>query len=219
VTGSDLGGGEAQPSMRPVETTAPPGLSDPGTPQVALEPAASDRRAQPMAFDRFYEVSYPAMVRLARVLVDSPHTAEDLVQDAFVRVHGRWGVVRDPEPYLRRCVVNACRSHYRRLGRERRHAPVPSPSDDGHRHDPLGGSTSLPPQIGARSEARTDDADQLAGALATLPYRQRAAVVLRYYADLPDAQIAAALGCREGTVASLVHRALGRLREVVRDDG
>lgn len=208
VTGSNLGGGGADAPVPAVETTVTPG--------VAPEPGAP----HPMAFDRFYEASYPAMVRLARVLVDSPHTAEDLVQDAFVRVHGRWGVVRDPEPYLRRCVVNACRSHYRRVGRERRHAPPGPPAGDGPGHEPFAGNgISLPPPVGARSEARTDDADQLAGALSVLPYRQRAAVVLRYYADLPDAQIAVALGCRVGTVASLVHRALERLREVVHDDG
>jgi len=172
-----------------------------------------------VAFDRFYADSYPAMVRLARVLVDSPHTAEDLVQDAFVRIHARWGVVREPEHYLRRCVVNACRSHHRRLGRERRHARALPPGGGAPGHGPTGWETGgLPPALSATPEARADDADVLAGALAGLPYRQRAAVVLRYYADLPDAQIAAALGCRVGTVASLVHRALDRLREVVHDD-
>ena len=68
---------------------------------------------------------------------------------------------------------------------------------------------------GSALQGRSDDADVLGAALATLPYRQRAALVLRYYSDLPDAEIAVALGCRPGTVGSLVHRGLERLREVV----
>ena len=71
---------------------------------------------------------------------------------------------------------------------------------------------------GVAEQGRADDADVLGTALATLPYRQRAALVLRYYSDLPDAEIAVALGCRPGTVASLVHRGLERLREVVDHD-
>jgi RNA polymerase sigma factor (sigma-70 family) len=71
---------------------------------------------------------------------------------------------------------------------------------------------------GAAEEGRADDAGVLGAALATLPYRQRAALVLRYYADLPDAEIAVALACRPGTVGSLVHRGLERLREVVDHD-
>jgi len=208
VTGPGLDGGSADASV--TETTG--ALARGGQ-------APDPETPSPLAFDRFYESSYPAMVRLARVLVDSPQTAEDLVQDAFVRMHGRWGVVRDPVPYLRRCVVNACRSHHRRQGRERRHTAARPPADDGSGADTSAWEGIGLPPVGARSEARTDDAELLAGALSALPYRQRAAVVLRYYADLPDAQIAVALGCRVGTVASLVHRALERLREVVRDDG
>ncbi|HXX90348.1 MAG TPA: sigma-70 family RNA polymerase sigma factor [Acidimicrobiales bacterium] len=175
--------------------------------------------AAPIAFDRFYLETYEAMVRLARALVGSPHTAEDLVQDAFVRMHRHWGAVRDPGSYLHRCVVNACRSHHRRSGRERRHqvpagaGPVTAGSEPAAAR-----GLSLVRTGDAADQARMDDADRLAGPLAALPYRQRAAVVLRFYADLPDAAIASALGCRVGTVASLVHRALERLRQEVRDD-
>ena len=65
------------------------------------------------------------------------------------------------------------------------------------------------------AEAIMSEPDELWDALATLPARQRAAVVLRYYADLPVAEIGAALGCRPGTVKSLLHRGLGELRKVV----
>jgi len=155
------------------------------------------------------------MVRLARVLVDSPEVAEDLVQDAFIHLHRHWVAVRDPRSYLHRSVVNACRSHHRRAWRERprsaRTADLGSdPELHGHRAAAGAGVVD-----GDVEQSRSDDAGVLGTALSTLPYRQRAALVLRYYADLPDAEIAVALGCRPGTVASLVHRGLERLREVV----
>ena len=153
------------------------------------------------------------MVRLARVLVDSPQTAEDLVQDAFVQLHRHWGAVREPRAYLRRCVVNACRSHHRRAWRE---APVRrAVGGPGPRCGERAGEATAD---GDAAQAHADDAGVLSGALAGFPYRQRAALVLRYYADLPDKEIAEVLGCRVGTVASLVHRGLERLREVIHND-
>jgi RNA polymerase sigma factor (sigma-70 family) len=167
------------------------------------------------SFGDLYLRSFADMVRLARVLVDSPETAEDLVQDAFVHLHRHWGGVRDPRSYLHRSVVNACRSHHRRAWRERARLPrgegASSTTDAGDRG-------ALEVFDGSAEEGRADDAGVLGAALATLPYRQRAALVLRYYADLPDAEIAVALGCRPGTVASLIHRGLERLREVVDHD-
>jgi RNA polymerase sigma factor (sigma-70 family) len=171
------------------------------------------------SFGDLYLGSYAGMVRLARVLVDSPETAEDLVQDAFVHLHRHWGGVREPRAYLQRSVVNACRSHHRRSWRERSRTARPE-SRPGRTLPVSGlGDASGPDVVdGAAEQGRTDDADVLGAALATLPYRQRAALVLRYYSDLPDAEIAVALGCRPGTVASLVHRGLERLREVVDHD-
>jgi RNA polymerase sigma factor (sigma-70 family) len=181
------------------------GNDPPGSPAVVEVPSS---------FGDLYLRAFADMVRLARVLVDSPETAEDLVQDAFVHLHRHWGGVRDPRAYLHRSVVNACRSHHRRAWRERSRGPRaegPSGSSGVTDGDRQGGDVV----DGAAEQGRADDADVLGAALATLPYRQRAALVLRYYADLPDAEIAIALGCRPGTVASLVHRGLERLREVV----
>jgi RNA polymerase sigma factor (sigma-70 family) len=184
-------------------------------------PGASDVSA-PLAagasFGDLYLRNFAAMVRLARVLVDSPEIAEDLVQDAFVRLHRHWDGVQDPGSYLHRSVVNACRSHHRRAWRERSRKPrsdgAPGETEYQGRRDGEGRDVV----DGAVEQRRSDDAGVLGAALATLPYRQRAALVLRYYADLPDAEIAVALGCRPGTVASLVHRGLQRLREVVDHD-
>ncbi len=142
------------------------------------------------SFGEFYAGHFTDLVRLATLLSGSADTAPDLVQDCFVRLHGRWSSVREPLPYVRRSVVHACASHHRSSARARRQPPP--------------------------EERRTElGADELGDALAALPSRQRAAVVLRYYGDLPDADIARALRCRPGTVRSLIHRALADLRRSI----
>jgi RNA polymerase sigma factor (sigma-70 family) len=218
VTESGTGGTDG--GLSGATRGAPRDVTAPATPAVGAPGADGQSGAigSPApasgSFGDLYLGSFPAMVRLARVLVDSPETAEDLVQDAFVHLHRHWGGVQDPRAYLHRSVVNACRSHHRRAWRERsrpsRHDGVPGPVGTAGLDEARGDVVD-----GAAEQGRSDDADVLGAALATLPYRQRAALVLRYYSDLPDAEIAVALGCRPGTVASLVHRGLERLREVV----
>lgn len=139
-------------------------------------------------FDRFYEEQTPGLVHLATLLVGSRAVAEDLVQDTFVRVHARWGRIQTPVAYTRRAVVNACRSHLRRRMHERRH------------------------QASLGIEVADLEARELLDALARLPQRQRAVVVLRFYCDLSERDTAQALGCAPGTVGSLLHRALVTLR-------
>ncbi len=131
------------------------------------------------------------MVRLATLLVDSQDTAEEVVQDCFVRLYPRFDRIDDPAAYLRRSVVNACRSAGRRRTLERALLRTDRPASV---------------ELGA---------DEILDALAGLPARQRAALVLRYYDDLPEADIAVVLGCRPGTVKSLISRGLARLRKVV----
>jgi RNA polymerase sigma-70 factor (sigma-E family) len=159
-------------------------------PDTATRPTVVLAGGPPGTFGDFYANHYAGLVRLAALLSGSVDTAPDLVQDCFVRLHGRWTSVREPLPYIRRSVVHACASHHRRTAVVRRNPP-PEP-----RVAELG-------------------ADELEDALAALPARQRAAVVLRYYGDLPDAAIARALRCREGTVRSLISRALADLRKVI----
>ncbi|GIJ57197.1 sigma-70 family RNA polymerase sigma factor [Virgisporangium aurantiacum] len=159
---------------------------------VAVELAA--RRDE--AFDRVYAAQYSTLVRLAYLTTGNAATAEDVAQDAFADWLRRFSEVRDPAAYLRRAVVSRCTSWVRRRVLERRHGSVPP--------------------IGASDRAATaPDADTAAvrAALGRLNPRQRAAVFLRFYLDLPEAEIAAALGCRPGTVKSLLHRSFGVLRE------
>jgi RNA polymerase sigma-70 factor (sigma-E family) len=149
---------------------------------------------KPGSLADLYRERYVAMVRLAYLMVGSTTVAEDLVQDAFARMHRHWDTTEHPRAYLRTTVVNACRSYLRRQALERAYRRHPSAvSDSVH-----------PPE-----------ADELFDALAALPSRQRAALVLRFYEDLSEADIASALGCRPGTVKSLLHRGLAELRKVV----
>jgi len=141
--------------------------------------------------ERVYALEYARMVRLAYLLTGSTAVAEDLVQDSFVQLQRHWATAREPVAYLRTCVVNACKAHHRRVGRERA------------RFADLVTSDVLP------------ETPIVLDALASLPYRQRAALILKYWEDRPEAEIAAALGCRPATVRSLVHRGLATLRKVI----
>jgi RNA polymerase sigma-70 factor (sigma-E family) len=154
------------------------------------------RGAQP-AFEAFYRDQHAPMVRLARLLTGSVAVAEDLTQDAFVGIAPRLSSLDRPEAYLRTMVVNACRSHHRHEAVKARVAS--SQEAEAERRDP-----PVPSHL-----VELDDA------LAALPERQRAAIVLRYYADLPEGEIAELLGCRPTTVRSLVARGMAALREVI----
>ncbi|HXT90439.1 MAG TPA: SigE family RNA polymerase sigma factor [Trebonia sp.] len=149
-------------------------------------------------FDGFMRGRWPAIVRLAYALTGDVGHAEDLAQTAFARAYASWGRVRragDPDAYVRRIVINAHRSRFRkhRVTEELR----------GDLTDTVGGSSQQGPE--GRSE--------LLDALGRLGPRQRAVVVLRYWLDLSEAETATALGCSVGTVKSQASRALATLRK------
>ena len=169
------------------------GVQVAGTPGAGVVRPPTQGAAPPASLADLYRERYVPMVRLAYLMVGSTTVAEDLVQDAFARMHRHWDNAEHPRAYLRTTVVNACRSHLRRLALERAYRRHPS----------------------ALSDTVVVEADELFDALAALPSRQRAALVLRFYEDLSEADIAAALGCRPGTVKSLLHRGLAELRKVV----
>ena len=131
------------------------------------------------------------MVRVAFLILGSRADAEDVAQDAFARVHLRGDRVDRPGAYLRRCVVNGALDVLRRRKLADRVRSLRAEN-----------STAL-------------GADELSDALAALPDRQRAALVLRFYQGLSEREVAEALDVRPGTAKSLVHRGLANLREVI----
>jgi RNA polymerase sigma-70 factor (sigma-E family) len=140
--------------------------------------------------------------RLAYLITGDRALAEDLVQEAFVRLYGRYRDLRNPDAfdiYLRRTVVNLARSHFRHRKVERKYLEGAGRPD---------GRRSVPgPDVA--------DRDELWTVLQSLPERQRTAIVLRFYEDLSEAATAEVMGCPIGTVKSLVSRGLERLRAIV----
>lgn len=156
---------------------------------------------EPTAFDAFVRARLPSLLRFAHAVCGDPHTAADLVQDALERTGMRWDRIDrtgDPEGYVKRAIVNGRISRWRKLRRESLVDVVPE-------HLPY-----------INRPSRDDTMWQL---LATLPRRQRAVLVLRYYEDMSEEQIAATLGCAPGTVKSQASKALAKLRAALEADG
>ncbi len=167
---------------------------------------ARDRQAEAVpAFDDWVAVRGPALLRLAFVLTGSAADAEDVVQEALSRALPRWERIAqavDVDAYVRRMVVNAHTSWWRRF--RRREYPVASVDPGGVMNGPGEGS---PP----------DERNRVWAACRSLPVDQRTAVVLRFYEQLEYAEIAALTRVREGTVRSRVSRGLAALRIELRD--
>lgn len=136
------------------------------------------------------------MLRLARVLLGASHEAEDVVMSSFVALAGRIDGVENPGGYLRTSVVNGCRRRLR----------------DGRRRERMHHERIVPAALAASGSG---EHHYLGDLFDELSERERTAVVLTYYLDLPHAETAVLMGCRTGTVKSLVHRALRKLRTVV----
>jgi RNA polymerase sigma-70 factor (sigma-E family) len=140
---------------------------------------------------------WPALVRYATLLCGDPVEAEELVQSALVRVTLRWPFVRDkdnPHAYVKRAIVHGNINRWRRV-RSRE-----TPTDN------------VPEVVVADRSASVADHDAVRRALAALPPRQRAVLVLRYLDDLTEQETADVLGCAVGTVKSQTHKALANLR-------
>ncbi len=155
--------------------------------------------AEPAEFAAFVAASGARLLRLAVGLTGDRGLAEDLLQEALAKVYLRWGRIADAgaaEAYTRRVLVTTNVSMWRR----RRVAEAPT--------------GSLPDTVGTDVYADVDRRDELWSALAVLGRKQRAVVVLRYFEDRDDAEIATLLGCSTATVRSQTARALARLRLV-----
>jgi len=152
-----------------------------------------------MTFEEWATGRLGAMLRFAAVLTGDRALAEDVVQEALIRAHGRWEAIARldrPEAYIRKMVVNEYLSWRRRAWRL----------------VPTGAGTDAVGQLAP--DPATDHAERTAilADLARLPARQRAVLVLRYYESLSDTEIAEVLGCTPGTVRGYASRGLAALR-------
>ncbi len=156
------------------------------------------------AVGALYAVHYQSLVRLAALVVRDPGTAEKVVQDAFVAMHEDWRRLRDTgkaQPYLRQMVLNRSRSALRHRAVVDKYAPEPPDAP--------------PAEQGSLTQL---EGSAVIHALRRLPARQREALVLRYYADLPDADIAKAMGISRGAVKGHTARGICALRTVLEQE-
>jgi len=151
-------------------------------------------------FADFVAAALPRLLRFGHMLTGNPAAAEDLVQTALARSWRAWRLrsIDDPQAYARKVMVNSYATWYRRA-RERETLAAPAAE-----------------AVAAEDDVRqVDDRDAMWRALLTLPARQRAVMVLRYYEELSEMEIAAVMGISPGTVKSQAARALRRLAEVL----
>jgi RNA polymerase sigma-70 factor (sigma-E family) len=174
------------------ERPGPPGPEPPElpVPLEPLEPAVDTTwPAEVMSLFRAKRIQ---LVRLAHLMTGSNAVAEEIVQEAFLRLRRRKDGVSDLGGYVYVTVVNLARGHLRRRAIEDRHVRTAEPD---------------------RTVTGDPEIDETWAAMRRLPAGQRAVLVLRFYEDLPESEIARLLGCRVGTVKSRLHRSLGRLRK------
>ena len=171
---------------------------------VALDDVAAGPGAA-ASVEALFRSEYRSLVRLASLLLDDRGAAEEVVQDAFVKLQVGWDRVRDPArapAWLRSAVLNGARSRLRHRSVRRRHLqPVP----DAH-------------ESAAAGAERSDEQRRVLAALRTLPTRQREALVLKFYAELSEAETAAAMGVSAGSVKTHVHRGLAALERLLEEE-
>ena len=183
----------------------PGALRAPGTARTVASGTARAGWSADRAVTELYSLHYKALVRLATLLVRDTHTAEEVVQDAFVAMHDGWQRLRDAEnalAYLRQAVVNRSRSvlrHRTVVDRNMQQAPPDMPSAE------HGAFILL-------------ERSAVVAALRGLPERQREAIVLRYYGDLSEAEIAAVMDISRGAVKSHTARAVASLRAALEQE-
>lgn len=147
-------------------------------------------------FESFMRARLPHLIKFGCALTADEHAAADLVQDALERTLVKWSRIHgDPEPYIRRAMVNRSISVWRKLGREKVTDRVPERPAEEPGHD-----------------------EALFAALRQLPPRQRAVIALRYLEDLTEAETARVLGCAVGTVKSQANSAMATLRTLLEEE-
>ena len=185
---------------RPADVTKTPAATMAIVPAALVAPgAARPGQSADRAVTELYSLHHHRLVRLAALLVRDVPTAEDVVQDSFVAMHDGWQRLRDAESalaYLRQAVLNRSRSVLRHRAVVAKYPEKPSPDMPSAEHGAL-------VQL---------ERSAVAAALRKLPGRQREAIVLRYYADFSEAEVAAAMGISCGAVKSHTARAMAALR-------
>jgi RNA polymerase sigma-70 factor (sigma-E family) len=156
--------------------------------------------------DAVFRLHWAELVRLAAFILGDKGTAEDVVQDVFVRVHQRGNPVDgDPQFYLRSAVINGCRTTLRRWRLIRRHAERDEQA------------SPCPPLTAEEAAMLSEDRRRVLAALASLPPRRREVLVLRFYLDLSEAEIATTLGISPGTVKSTAARGLAAMARELKE--
>jgi RNA polymerase sigma factor (sigma-70 family) len=179
-----------------MSTTAAQSLISPTNDEPVPTPSDVDSQAQ--SFEAVYERNYDSLFRLAAMLVSNAAEGEEIAQEAFVRWYARKATVHDPDSYIRTVVINLSRDGLRRRYTVRRRAHLF--------------------QAEAVAAAAGNDAtpsDPMIDVVMKLPSRQKAAVLLKFYEGRSENEIASIIGCRPGTVKSLVSRALDALRKEI----
>jgi RNA polymerase sigma-70 factor (sigma-E family) len=187
----------------PLDNAAAPSLPGPLPAGRGFDDAATSAEDAAAAVGALYQATAVRLIRLAYVILGDRHAAEDVVQEAFCNLFRRWDSlshVDGAEYYVRVSVLNACRSVLRRRAVRSRLVlyELPEPSAEAA---VLGG----------------EERAELIRAVDRLPRRQRETLVLRYYLDLPDEEIATLMGVGPSTVRSTTHRALGTLARKLRE--
>jgi RNA polymerase sigma-70 factor (sigma-E family) len=183
-------------------------LDDPGVAAAAHLPGPARRQcaageSAEAAVGALYQASALGLIRLAYVMLGDLPGAEDVVQEAFCGLYRRWDRLDDADRamcYVRASVLNGCRSVLRRRAVRRR------------------GLADQPPAVSAEATVLDGEKrEEVIRAVGRLPRRQREALVLRFYSDLSDEQIARVMGIRQSTVRSTAHRALEALGQALKE--
>jgi RNA polymerase sigma-70 factor (sigma-E family) len=183
-------------------------VDEPGaaTSQTVPEPDAPQHEAAASAdtvVAALYRANVLALSRLAYLMLGDQASAEDVVQEAFCGLYRRWDRLHDSTRavyYLRSSVLNGCRSVLR------------------HRSSRRAGPLDQAPSLSAEAAVLgSEEREEVIRAVIGLPDRQREVLVLRYYCDLPDGQIASVMRIRQSTVRSTAHRALGALGRILKE--
>ncbi|NNN22707.1 MAG: sigma-70 family RNA polymerase sigma factor [Acidimicrobiales bacterium] len=159
--------------------------------------STGDVEQWPQDFLHFYQSNIEAFIKLAFVIVQSVPVAQDIVQDAFISVNRRWVNIHSPLSYTRISIVNGCKKYLRRKRIEE----------------------IVLPRLAKREILEINQRSELEGIILTLPSREKIAIVLRYYADMSEKEIAEAVGCSVNTVPGLIARGVEKLRRKIIQDG